>query len=783
MKKIELASLGRKPEPGSGIRWEDLVETGNDRKIIDALVPDSHPTEVQVRAIQEAKILTSRRNLLVSSTTNSGKTLLGYLALFRGLNRGRRVLLLEPLRALAEEKAAELNKLASIVEVEPGKKVSVEITTGDYRLNHERMQSAPPEAGQIVVATPERIESILRNPSYDEWIDSISVAVVDEAHLLGDPMRGASLEYVLTSMKMLRHAPRFLLLSATLGDTESLENWLSPCDTLLSDLRMPPLHRSLVVMDEDNDLLAELSQMISEILSEAEASVLIFVYQTAAADKLARELSPALQSDAGPLGPKAYHSRQSAATRDGVRQAFLSGDCRCVVSTTALAMGVNLPATHVVLRDLARGPGGRVRPDELIQMSGRAGRGHREGHSILVLKPRDPWSSAELVEALEHEHLPPIRSALVPTDRTTSYDTLGSNVPALAESVLSLLSRSSKKGSKVEDLERFIESTLAGSEALPGLSESLSWLGSPSRLLAFSESDTWKATTLGKRAIQSCSPLAAASGLGQLIRDFLSVDPDDGVLKELSKLDLLILTELLSTGISSRVRYSDKLADQVDSWMGQSSEKSVLFTNWIRGAEGFSQAEELLGSLGVAGSSGGGKAKRNHRKDAYVTTCRAIILWQRGQGVSPADVARRWKVTDLQEVEEKWRDNRLFMLSALASLWEVRCFYYHLREECGADDERVHRVKRSLQRISAHNYQLLDLLAWCSPLGPLFVRMRRALSSKKGAVPARATLQKLEEQGITSVAELRALDEAGFKKFGVRSDLAKTIIAFVRRGG
>ena len=175
--------------------------------------------------------------------------------------------------------------------------------------------------------------------------------------------------------------------------------------------------------------------------------------------------------------------------------------------------------------------------------------------------------------------------------------------------------------------------------------------------------------------------------------------------------------------------------------------------------------------------------RKNPRQVAYQATCRAIILWQRSQGVNPEDVIRRWKVKDIKEVEEKWRDDRLFILGAMASLWEIRGFYYHLREECGADDDRVHRVKRALQRISAHTYQLLDLLAWCSPLGPLFVRMRRALASKKGTVPARATLRRIEENGITSVEALRSMNEGDFKQMGIRRDLAGTILGFVRRSG
>ena len=781
MKKIELHSLGKASDPGPGAGWEDILEPGVERQVVEFLLPDSQPTEVQVRAIRDAKLLTSRRNLLVSSTTNSGKSLLGYLALLRGTARGRRVLLLEPLRAIAQEKRLELSALTKAVKEDLGREISVEISTGDYRLEHESMQSPPPADGELVVATPERIETILRNPDFDEWIKSISVVVVDEAHLLGDSIRGASLEYVITSLKLLAAPPRFILLSATLGETEQLENWLSPCDTVLSTLRTPTLHRSLMVLGEGDDLLVELQQIVAEILADPGTSVLIFVYQTAAADKLARDLKGVLGEAAGATGPRSYHSRQSAATREGVRKAFADGATRCVVSTTALGMGVNLPATHVILRDLARVPGGKVRADELIQMSGRAGRGSREGHAHLILKPKDPWTEAELIEALDSDSLPPIRSALIPMERASSFDGNQSLEPPLAESVLSLLARNPKQGLGLKELERFIGSTFAGPRALSGLQESLNWLAAPSRILAYGEEDQWKPTTLGQRAIQSSIPLSAAAGVAQLIRDLLSVDSGDAALKDVSKLDLLILCELVSTGTTSRIRYSDRLVEQVDAWMGRSSEKSVFFTKWIRGAEGFSKAEELLGSLGVSDTPPKGKAKRNPRREAYVATCRAILLWQRSQGVSAQDVMRRWDIKDLEEVEEKWRDNRLFMLGAMASLWEVRCFYFHLKEECGADDERIHRVKRALQRISTHTYQLLDLLAWCSPLGPLFVRMRRALSSKKGAVPARATLRRLEESGIKSIADLNAMKEDDFKKIGVRGDLSKTIRTYLGR--
>lgn len=783
MKRIELPPLGRSTPREEQPDWDELLPAGPFRNLVEALVPGSRPTEVQAKALREAKLLSSRRNLLVASSTNSGKSLLAYFALVRGLAPDRRVLLLEPLRALAQEKHAELSRLAGLAGARDGCGIpSVEITTGDYRLDHERMQAPPPEEGQVVIATPERIEAILRNPDFDPWVDSISTVVVDEAHLLGDPLRGASLEFVATSFKQRKAPPRFVLLSATLGDTAPIQEWLRSCDLVSCPDRYPVLRRSLLVAGPEDDLSGEIASLVAEILAEPGNGVLVFVYQTAGADKLARDLAPRLGDLAGPSGPRSYHSRQSAATRETVRREFTDGSCRCVVATTALAMGVNLPATHVVLRDLARPGEGPVRPEEIIQMTGRAGRGDREGHAYLVLKPKDPWTEMELVEALEVERLPPIRSALLSLDEAPRFRQAASP-PPLAKGVLSLLGRIPEGGLSEPEIADFLRATLAGERAVSGLRDALAWLSSPSRVLAHHEEDRWVATTLGKAAIRASLPLEAAAGAAQLVRDLLSIDPEDVVLRGFSKLDLLILVELLSTGTSVTLRYSDKMAEQVDAWMGQSSEKSILFVRWLRGAEGFSKSDEILGSLGLSMPGGGGRTRPDHRKVAYVATCRAIILWQRGLGVSTEDLVKRWGVHDLVEIEEKWRDNRLFLLGALASIWELRCFYYHLREECEAGDERVRRVKRVFQRLGAHTYQLLDLVAWASPLGPFFVRMRRSLSGMKGSIPAHATLKRLEEHGIASVDALRALKEEDYQKMGVRKDLVRTIFAFLRRGG
>ena len=63
---------------------------------------------VQRAALEEFRILDSRQHLLVCAPTNSGKTVVGYMLLIEALLRNQNALLVEPLRALAQEKSDEL---------------------------------------------------------------------------------------------------------------------------------------------------------------------------------------------------------------------------------------------------------------------------------------------------------------------------------------------------------------------------------------------------------------------------------------------------------------------------------------------------------------------------------------------------------------------------------------------------------------------------------------------------------------------------------------------------
>jgi len=69
--------------------------------------------------------------------------------------------------------------------------------------------------------------------------------------------------------------------------------------------------------------------------------------------------------------------------------------------------------------------------------------------------------------------------------------------------------------------------------------------------------------------------------------------------------------------------------------------------------------------LALGGKGAEGMKKDQARKQAYMAMFRTIALWQRAHGVINTDLERRWQVKDLDEIQEQWRDDRLFHMGCL----------------------------------------------------------------------------------------------------------------------
>src|SRR5205085_1512464 len=104
--------------------------------------------------------IASGTNLLVTTPTASGKTLVAMMAIIGALDKSQKVVYLTPLRALASEKYEELRIIEQLYQE---KKVHVIISTSDYDSSGPELTNA-----DVIVLTNEKMDSLFRHGA--EWI-------------------------------------------------------------------------------------------------------------------------------------------------------------------------------------------------------------------------------------------------------------------------------------------------------------------------------------------------------------------------------------------------------------------------------------------------------------------------------------------------------------------------------------------------------------------------------------------------------------------------------------
>ena len=172
----------------------------------DVGIPSFRPCQKQ----SVDKGLFGRENLVVSTPTASGKTLVGEMAMRHNISFGKAVYVV-PLRALAAEKHEDFS--------ERHPEADVAVATGEFDSEGTAMRSA-----DIVIVTSEKLDSLLRHKT--PWLQDIRCVVIDEIHLLNDQSRGPTLEVVLTMLRRRLNDAQFIGLSATIGNDEALADWL-----------------------------------------------------------------------------------------------------------------------------------------------------------------------------------------------------------------------------------------------------------------------------------------------------------------------------------------------------------------------------------------------------------------------------------------------------------------------------------------------------------------------------------------------------------------------------
>ena len=98
--------------------------------------------------------LLDARNMLVTTPTASGKTLIAMMAMLKVLKKGKKAIYLTPLRALASEKH---NDLKILEDINIGIKLNVMVATSDFNSSGKELTAA-----DIIVLTNEKMDTLFR---------------------------------------------------------------------------------------------------------------------------------------------------------------------------------------------------------------------------------------------------------------------------------------------------------------------------------------------------------------------------------------------------------------------------------------------------------------------------------------------------------------------------------------------------------------------------------------------------------------------------------------------
>lgn len=360
--------------------------------VYTAFVEWAESTGITLYPAQDEAVIeiVSGNNLILSTPTGTGKSLVAIGAHYAALVEGRRSYYTAPIKALVSE------KFFSLVDVFGA--ANVGMITGDSSVNPD----AP-----IICCTAE----ILANLALREGADAeVHQVVMDEFHFYADPDRGWAWQVPLLELPQ----AQFVLMSATLGDVTQLSSDLTrrtgrDTASVTGVERPVPLHFFYET--------TPIHETIEDLLNTGQAPIYIVHFSQAAAMERAQALSStkiATREQRDRIaeliggfrfttafgktlsrflraGIGVHHAGMLPKYRRLVEQLAQRGLLRVICGTDTLGVGINVPIRTVLLTALTKFDGTRMRQlnaGEFHQIAGRAGRaGYDTAGTVVAQAP------------------------------------------------------------------------------------------------------------------------------------------------------------------------------------------------------------------------------------------------------------------------------------------------------------------------------------------------------------------------------------------------------------
>ncbi|XP_030371420.1 activating signal cointegrator 1 complex subunit 3 [Scaptodrosophila lebanonensis] len=365
-------------------------------------------------------------NVLLGAPTGSGKTIVAEIAIFRmlNLNPKSKIVYIAPLKALVKERIGDWKQRFENSSL--GVKV-VELT-GDVTPDIQAIRQS-----QVIVTTPEKWDGISRSWQTREYVQDVSLIVIDEIHLLGED-RGPVIEVIVSRTNFITshtgRSIRIVGLSTALANAQDLANWLGI--TKMGLYNFKPSVRPVPLQVHINGFpgkhycprMATMNRPTFQAIrtySPCEPTI-VFVSSRRQTRLTALDIITYVAGDENPkqflhiaenemelilqnirdqnlkfclaFGIGLHHAGLQEPDRKCVEELFLNRKIQVLVATATLAWGVNLPAHLVVIKGTEYFDG-KVKKyvdmpiTDVLQMMGRAGRPQFDNEGVAVVLVHD----------------------------------------------------------------------------------------------------------------------------------------------------------------------------------------------------------------------------------------------------------------------------------------------------------------------------------------------------------------------------------------------------------
>ncbi len=377
------------------------------------------------------KLISERKNILITAPTGSGKTMSGFLSIISRLfdlsmsgELEDRIycIYISPLRALNNDiyrnLTAPLEQIYQRIVKAKGidiikdniRKVTIAVRTGDTSQKERRGQLLRPP--HILVTTPESLAILLNSEKFALNFKGLEYVIIDELHELANNKRGVHLALSLERLGDLSESSFTRIgLGATLYPLDEAARFLvgydngKPRDCLIIDASWSkPLDIRVISPVSDLIYAAEGSiedatyGEINRIIKESK-STLIFTNTRSGTERVVYNLKKRFKYGEDIA---AHHGSLSRESRLEVEELLKKGSLKCAVSSTSLELGIDIGAIENVIQ-----LGSPKSVTRAIQRFGRAGHSFKataKGETI-ILNRDDLVECSVMLDAALKRHL------------------------------------------------------------------------------------------------------------------------------------------------------------------------------------------------------------------------------------------------------------------------------------------------------------------------------------------------------------------------------------------